>query len=72
MSQFTFKTNIKCGGCIATVKPHLDKLTGINNWSVDISTPDKLLTIDTEEVSTDEICKTIENAGYKIEFLNKQ
>jgi copper chaperone CopZ len=72
MSQLTFKTNIKCGGCIATVKPHLDNFDGIKNWSVDTSTPDKLLTVEADEVSVDEICKTIESAGYKIEFLNKQ
>jgi len=27
--QFQFKTNINCGGCIASVKPYLDKAEGI-------------------------------------------
>ena len=66
MTQLKFTTNIKCGGCIATVKPHLDKLPGIKSWSVDISSPGKLLTVEAEGVSADVICTTIENAGDKI------
>ena len=67
MEQFNFKTNIKCGGCIATVKPHLDELPGITSWSVDTSTPEKTLTVNAGDLSVDQIIKTVEKAGYKIE-----
>lgn len=66
MSQLKFKTNIKCGGCIATVKPHLDKLPGIKSWSVDTTSPDKTLTVEAENTTTEKIVKTVEGAGYKI------
>ncbi|SEN12124.1 hypothetical protein SAMN05421856_1223, partial [Chryseobacterium taichungense] len=41
--QFQFKTNINCGGCIASVKPHLDKAEGICHWEVDTANKDKVL-----------------------------
>lgn len=66
MTQFKFKTNIKCGGCIATVKPHLDQLKGIKSWSVDTTTPDKILTVEVEDLNAEEIQKTVEKAGFKI------
>ena len=39
-----FKTNINCGGCVASVKPHLDNADGIWHWEVD-TTKDKVLTV---------------------------
>ena len=29
--EFQFKTNINCGGCVASVKPHLDSAEGVRN-----------------------------------------
>ena len=43
--EFQFKTNINCGGCIASVKPHLDNAEGICHWEVDTANKDKVLTI---------------------------
>jgi copper chaperone CopZ len=65
MTQLKFKTNIKCGGCIATVKPHLDQLEGIINWSVDTAHPEKILTVETQHLNPDTIIKSIIGAGYK-------
>ena len=33
--EFQFKTNINCGGCVASVKPHLDSAEGVCEWNVD-------------------------------------
>ena len=46
--QFQFKTNINCGGCNASVKPHLDKAEGICHWEVDTANKDKVLTVKSE------------------------
>ncbi|MCU0353919.1 MAG: cation transporter [Cytophagales bacterium] len=69
MNTFKFKTNIKCGGCIATVTPHLNQLTGIENWSVDTSDPDKVLSVQADTATVDEIRKTVEKAGFKAEAI---
>lgn len=70
MARFTFTTNIKCGGCIATVKPHLDQLRGVKSWSVDTTTPDKILTVEAENIGAEEIQKAVEAAGYRIIVVN--
>jgi copper chaperone len=69
MAQLTFKTNIKCGGCIATVKPHLDQLEGIKSWTVDTASPEKKLTVETDITEASAIINTLSKAGYKAEIL---
>jgi copper chaperone CopZ len=65
-----FKTNIKCGGCIATVTPFLNETVGEGHWQVDIQDPNKILTADTSAATATEIKQSIEKAGYKAELLN--
>ncbi|MCC7401432.1 MAG: heavy-metal-associated domain-containing protein [Chitinophagaceae bacterium] len=65
-----FKTNINCSGCVAAVKPYLDKAQGIDEWNVDTSNKDKILTIKSEGISEKQIMDTVQKAGYKIESLN--
>jgi len=69
MKTLKFKTNIKCSGCVATVTPHLDQVEGIENWEVDINNPDKVLSVQTEEVSAEEVRQTVEKAGFKAEAI---
>lgn len=64
MKNQKFKTTIKCGGCIASVKPHLDSIPGIT-WSVDTDNPDKILTVE-GTASAEEIMKKVKEAGYEI------
>lgn len=49
METLKFKTNIKCGGCIATVTPILNNIPEISKWEVDIEHPEKTLTIQADE-----------------------
>ncbi len=48
MKTLQFKTNIKCGGCVAKVSPHLNKTVGENKWKVDTLDPEKTLTVETD------------------------
>ncbi|MGI6319869.1 MAG: heavy-metal-associated domain-containing protein [Bacteroidales bacterium] len=64
-----FKTNLNCGSCIASVKPHLEALEGLINWEVDTANADKILSIETDKLSEEEIIETVKNAGYNIERL---
>jgi len=68
--QFQFKTNINCGGCIASVKPHLDKAEGICHWEVDTANKDKVLTVKSEGITEQEVISTLHKAGFKIEPLD--
>jgi len=70
METLKFKTNIKCGGCIAAVTPHLNKLKDIQKWEVDIQNPDKILTVEGKPgIDDQEVIDTLEVAGYKAEKI---
>ncbi|MBB5644522.1 heavy-metal-associated domain-containing protein [Pedobacter cryoconitis] len=70
METLKFKTNIKCGGCVATVTPHLNAMTGLEKWSVDTEVADKVLTVtgDAENLQQ-EIKETLKNAGFQGELI---
>lgn len=67
MKELKFKTNINCGGCVSAVTPHLEKKEGIEKWEVDTNNPDKILTVQTENLSENEIIATVNKAGYNAE-----
>lgn len=73
MNSFKFKSNIKCGGCIATVTPLFNSEPRIDSWEVDLNSADKILTVTTEEPKIDKVKQIIEEtigaAGYKIESI---
>jgi copper chaperone len=69
METLKFKTNIKCGGCIATITPVLNNDTQIENWAVDLQNADKILTISTEH-NAEEISTLLKTAGYDATEIN--
>ncbi|MEO0898455.1 MAG: heavy-metal-associated domain-containing protein [Bacteroidota bacterium] len=70
MMTYTFKTNINCGGCVATVTPFLDK-SEIENWKVDTHSKDKILTVESNQLDQEGIMKLVAEAGFKIEPVKK-
>ena len=66
METRKFKTNIKCSGCVATVTPYLNEAAGEANWSVDITDPSKILSVNSDE-SESKIMSAVQKAGFKIE-----
>ncbi len=73
MNKFKFKSNIKCGGCIATVTPLFNSEPRIEHWEVDLNSADKVLTITSSASDIDKVKllveETIGAAGYKIELI---
>ena len=67
MEKLTFNTHIKCGGCVATVTPYLNKVAGENNWQVDTQDPNKVLTV--EGATAQQVKEALQEAGYKAEPL---
>lgn len=62
-----FKTNINCGGCVAAVTPHLNRLDGVAHWEVDTENKDKILTVAATGASEQQIMETVQQAGFTIE-----
>ena len=69
MKKYQFKTNIKCGGCIAAVTPYLNANNEIKHWRVDTDNKDKILTVETENLSNNAIAEIVKQAGYQAEPL---
>ena len=67
MKTLTFKTNINCGNCIKSVTPHLNNVACIIGWKVDTDDADKILTVESETATSENIKQAVEKAGFKIE-----
>lgn len=50
-----FKTNLNCGGCVSKVKAELDSADGVCDWNVDTANPDKILTINADGITEEEV-----------------
>ncbi|WP_018628961.1 heavy-metal-associated domain-containing protein [Niabella aurantiaca] len=66
-ATLSFKTNINCGGCVASVRPALDGNSGIAEWEVDTTGKDKILTVKTAGATPEDVINTVKDAGFKIE-----
>lgn len=66
-----FKTNIMCGSCIAKVTPYLDENSDIRHWDVDIQNPNKILTVETENLTDEMVKEIVMEAGYKAEPISQ-
>lgn len=63
-----FKTNAKCSGCVAAIRTKLQEVVDDSAWSLDLATPDKVLTV-TADVPEAIIINAVQAAGFRIEPL---
>ena len=70
MVDLKFKTNIKCNGCIASVTPFLNGEKQIQEWKVDLTDPDRILSVKTEGYSAEAVKELVKKAGYNAEEIN--
>lgn len=68
METLQFKTNIKCGGCVAAVTPFLNGDENVEKWSVDLESADRVLKVETSH-SPEEIEQLVKKAGYVAEEI---
>lgn len=69
MSTLKFKTNINCGGCLSKVTPFLNDEKSIEKWDVNLKSADRELTVETTNLSADDVRKTVQKAGFMAEAL---
>ena len=69
MNNFKFKTNINCESCVKTVTPFLNELDNIDLWKVDLTSDNKILDVELEDLDKLSVIKAIEKSGYKIEEI---
>lgn len=68
METLKFKTNIKCSGCVDTITPFLNDDDSIENWQVDLQSPERTLKVQTSH-SPKEIADLMKKAGYTAEEI---
>lgn len=68
MKTMHFKTDVNCSACIATVSPELEFKEKIEEWSIDITNPDNILTI-TTDYTEEEIKEIFHKVGHKAETV---
>lgn len=61
-----FKTDLRCGGCVSTITPLFTGATGIRSWAADVNSPDKVLTVEGDEVSRERVSGLLGKAGYHV------
>lgn len=69
MNTIKLKTNINCGGCVAKITPFLNNEDEIRTWDVDISSPQKILTVETDALNAAEVIQMVQQAGFKAESI---
>lgn len=72
MATLKFKTNINCGNCIRSVTPFLNEIDNVETWKVDTENPDKILTVEGDEVTSEEVTNAIKKAGFDAQAVGKQ
>ncbi len=61
-----FKTNINCSNCVRAVTAFLSEVPGIAHWEVDTANPDKILTVEGEQVDARQVVAAVQEAGFDI------
>lgn len=61
----TFHTTLRCGACVAKIRPALDSEPGLRRWSVDLESPNRLLTVEGDAVDPGRIRAIVAEAGFE-------
>lgn len=69
MNTYKFKTSLSCSGCVSKIEKILNIEKDIIKWEVDLNSPDKILTIETETFDPNQIPALLLKAGYKAEQI---
>ena len=56
---------MRCGSCVVAIKPHLDRVVGVDRWKVDIESPDKTLSVD-DDAPIEALKEAVAQAGYQV------
>lgn len=70
MSVIKFKTNINCDACLSKVTPVLNANEEVENWEVDLTDPDRTLTVSAAELDEEELVHSLKKVGYKAERVD--
>lgn len=69
MDHYTYKTSLKCEGCVEAITSALNAVKGVIDWNVKLEDHQRKLEVFSENASEDEIIKAVRDSGYSIEKI---
>jgi copper chaperone len=67
MATYQFQTSLNCANCVNRVRPFIDELPNIQNWSVDTTDSKKILTLQSDNPDiVAQVVEAVEDAGFDI------
>ncbi len=66
MNTVRVKTDLRCGACVRSIGPLLDAEPGVARWEADVSTPDKVLTVEGNGVTAGRVGEVLGEKGYRV------
>ncbi len=66
MKTLKLKTNLRCAACVKSIQPLFDAEPGIERWDADVTTPDKLLTVEGNDVTAARVGELLRQKGYEL------
>ena len=66
MAVLKLKTDLRCGACVESIRPLFDAAPGITRWSADVTTPEKLLTVEGDGLSLAQVDRLLQKKGYRV------
>jgi hypothetical protein len=66
MTAHRYKTDLRCGACVESVRPLLDSAPDVTRWAADVSDPDKVLTVEGDGITAERVNALIRPAGYHV------
>ncbi len=64
-----FKTSAKCAGCVKAIGGKLSTVLADGDWSIDLNSADRVLTVSVAEPADAVIEQLVREAGFKIEKI---
>ncbi|MFM8272363.1 MAG: heavy-metal-associated domain-containing protein [Gemmata sp.] len=66
MNTVRVKTDLRCGACVRSIGPLLNAEPGVVRWNADVSTPDKVLTVEGDGVTAGRVGEVLGKKGYRV------
>ena len=58
-----------CGNCLSKVSPVLNNADGIGTWEVNLTDPQRVLSVDNSKYNAEEIIALVKKVGFKAEVI---
>lgn len=69
MKTLRFKTDLKCEECVESVRPEIEKIPDIREWSIDLDSPDSILAVRAIEPDPGKVVRALQRAGYVAQIV---